>query len=59
MNKTVNDIVREVVEGEGELEILRAEYKRALEYPLFDEPNKYTILLDLILDRIEILEGKR
>jgi hypothetical protein len=52
-------MVREVEEGEGELEILRAEYKRALEYPLFDEPNKYTILLDLILDRIEILEGGR
>lgn len=58
MNKTINDIVREVEEGEGEIEILRAEYERALEYPLFDEPSKYTILLDLILDRIEVLEGE-
>ena len=41
----------------SELEILRAEYKRAQEHPLFDDPAQYSILLDLILDKIEQLEG--
>jgi hypothetical protein len=40
----------------SELEILRAEYKRALEHPLFDNPAQYCILLDLITDKIEELE---
>jgi hypothetical protein len=35
------------------LEILRAEYKRALETPLFDNPAEYCVLLDLIQDEIE------
>jgi hypothetical protein len=42
-----------------ELEVLRAEYKRATESPIFDDPKDYCILLDLIQDRIsEIEEGK-
>lgn len=35
------------------LEILRAEYKRAIEHPLFDNPAEYCIILDLIEDEIE------
>lgn len=41
-----------------ELEILRAEYARALEAPLFDDPAEYCVLLDLIMDRIEELEDR-
>jgi hypothetical protein len=45
-------------EGEGgcgmsRLEILEAEYKRALENPLFDNPAEYCVLLDLIKDEID------
>lgn len=36
-----------------ELEILEAEYQRLLNDPLFDEPEKYVIILDLVMDRIE------
>ena len=47
-------------EGEGltmdELEILRAEWLHARENPLFDEPEKYCVLLDLIRDRIDQIE---
>ena len=39
------------------LEILRAEYKRAIEYPLFDNPAEYCVILDLIADEIEREEG--
>jgi len=35
------------------LEILEAEYKRALENPLFDNPAEYCVLLDLIQNEIE------
>jgi hypothetical protein len=42
----------------SEIEVLRAEYKRAQENPLFDNPAQYVILLDLILDRIEELGGE-
>jgi hypothetical protein len=35
------------------LEILEAEYKRALETPLFDNPAEYCVLLDLIQNEIE------
>jgi hypothetical protein len=35
------------------LEILEAEYKRALENPLFDNPAEYCVLLDLIKDEID------
>jgi hypothetical protein len=41
-----------------EIEVLREEYKRAQENPLFDNPAQYVILLDLILDRIEELGGQ-
>jgi hypothetical protein len=41
-----------------ELEVLRAEYQRAVESPIFDDPQDYCIILDLITDRIEALEGK-
>jgi hypothetical protein len=41
-----------------ELEILEAEYQRALNDPLFDEPEKYSVLLDLITDRIEEIKGR-
>ncbi len=39
-----------------ELEVLRAEYKRAIESPIFDDPKDYCILLDLIQDRINEME---
>lgn len=42
----------------NELAILRAEYERAINAPLFDNPADYCILLDLIRDRIEQLENK-
>ena len=41
-----------------ELEVLRAEYKRATDEPLFDSPADYCILLDLIQDRIDEIEGR-
>jgi hypothetical protein len=41
-----------------ELEILREEYWHARSNPLFDDPKKYCILLDLIIERIELLESK-
>jgi hypothetical protein len=41
-----------------ELEVLRQEYKRAIENPIFDDPQDYCILLDLITDRIEQIEGE-
>jgi hypothetical protein len=41
-----------------ELEVLREEYKRAVDNPLFDDPKDYCVLLDLIQDRISLLEGE-
>jgi hypothetical protein len=41
-----------------ELEILREEYKRAFENPLFDDPKDYCIILDLINDRIQEIEER-
>ena len=35
------------------LEILEAEYKRALDHPLFDDPAQYCVLLDLIQNEID------
>jgi hypothetical protein len=40
-----------------ELEILRAEYKRAQETPLFDDPQMYCVILDLIQNRIDDIEN--
>jgi hypothetical protein len=42
-----------------ELEVLREEYKRATESPIFDDPKDYCILLDLIQDKIDEIEGGR
>lgn len=42
----------------SELEILRAEYARAIANPLFDSPADYCILLDLIQDRINEIEAR-
>ena len=39
-----------------ELEVLREEYKRAVDSPLFDDPKDYCVLLDLIQDRIDQIE---
>lgn len=39
-----------------ELEVLREEYKRAVEQPLFDNPQDYCILLDLISNRMQEIE---
>ena len=39
-----------------ELEILREEYWHARTNPLFDDPKKYCVILDLITNRIEELE---
>jgi hypothetical protein len=41
-----------------ELEVLREEYWRVRANPIFDNPADYCILLDLIIDRIEVLEGE-
>jgi hypothetical protein len=41
-----------------ELEVLREEYKRAVDSPLFDDPKDYCVLLDLIQDRIDQIEGE-
>lgn len=41
-----------------ELEVLREEYWRARSNPLFDSPQDYCILLDLIIERIDALESK-
>jgi hypothetical protein len=41
-----------------ELEVLRQEYKRAAENPIFDDPKDYCILLDLITDRMEEIEER-
>ena len=40
-----------------ELEVLREEYWRVRANTIFDNPADYCILLDLIIDRIEVLEG--
>jgi len=42
-----------------ELEVLRQEYKRAVENPIFDDPQDYCTILDLITDRIEALEEEK
>jgi hypothetical protein len=39
-----------------ELEVLRLEYLHARNKPLFDKPEDYCYLLDLIISRIEELE---
>jgi len=36
-----------------ELEILEAEYQRLLNDPLFDAPEMYTVILDLVADKID------
>jgi hypothetical protein len=41
-----------------ELEVLRAEYRRAHDNPLFDDPQLYCVLLDLIQDRINEIEAR-
>jgi hypothetical protein len=41
-----------------ELAILRAEYKRAQEQPLFDDPQLYCVLLGLIQSRIDEIEAR-
>lgn len=41
----------------NELEILRAEWQRAQESPLFDDPERYCVLLDLIQARIDDIEN--
>jgi hypothetical protein len=41
-----------------ELEVLREEYKRAVDSPLFDDPKDYCVLLDLIQDRINQIEER-
>jgi hypothetical protein len=44
----------------SELDVLRMEYKSAQKQPLFDNPQLYCILLDVIQDKIERLEhGKQ
>lgn len=41
-----------------ELEVLRAEYERAINYQLFPNPRDYCILLNLIQDRIDEIEAQ-
>lgn len=41
-----------------ELEILRTEYQRCLNEPVFDNPADYCIILNLIQDRIEELTNE-
>ena len=38
------------------LEILQFEYQHAIDEPLFNEPEMYCVLLDLIKDKIDELE---
>jgi hypothetical protein len=38
-----------------ELEILEAEYRRLLNDPLFDAPELYTVILDLVGDKIDAI----
>jgi hypothetical protein len=40
------------------LEILRLEYQRAIDEPLFDDPALYCVLLNVIQDKIDELEGR-
>jgi hypothetical protein len=42
-----------------ELLVLNAEYQRALSTPIFDDPQDYCILLDLITDKIDQLTGEK
>lgn len=42
----------------NELEILEAEYQRMLTNPVFDAPEMYTTILDLIMDRIEDIQER-
>jgi hypothetical protein len=39
------------------LKVLRLEYARALDDPLFDDPKLYCVLLNLIQDKIDELEA--
>jgi hypothetical protein len=39
-----------------ELLVLKKEYERALNQPIFDDPKDYCVLLDLIQDKIEQLK---
>jgi hypothetical protein len=41
-----------------ELEVLRLEYVRAQEHPLFDDPADYCILLDLIDQRMQEIQDR-
>ena len=41
-----------------ELEVLREEYKRAVDSPLFDDPKDYCIVLDLIQNRMDEIEER-
>jgi hypothetical protein len=41
-----------------ELEVLRLEYVRAQERPLFDDPEDYCILLDLIDQRMQEIQDR-
>ena len=41
-----------------ELEVLREEYWHARNKPLFDNPEDYCIILNLIIEKIEELEKK-
>lgn len=41
-----------------EIEVLRQEYKRAQENPLFDDPADYCILLDLIDQRMQEIQDR-
>ena len=52
---TVSNVGRQIMYDE--LEILRAEYHRAQESPLFDDPKFYCVLLDLIQARIDDIEN--
>ena len=41
-----------------ELEVLREEYRRAVSNPVFDSPEDYCILLNLIQDRMDEIEAR-
>ncbi len=41
-----------------ELEVLKLEYERAQYEPLFDNPELYSIILNLIQDRLDELDGE-
>jgi len=50
---TLQKIKKNLMQPFSRMTILQAEYARAVMQPVFNEPEKYTILLDIIQDAID------